>query len=99
SVLDFIGDADLTSHVNFDALLSAAQTCGLNVEPLITQGKFLKRIGINERAEYLLKQADDKQKADIESALYRLCDTAEMGELFKVLSVSYGKNIKPVGFD
>lgn len=99
SVLEYIGDADLTSHVNFDALTQAAKSSGLAVQPITTQGTFLRAIGIEARAQYLMKQANDNQRADIESALKRLCDPAEMGELFKVFSVSYGQNIKPAGFD
>ncbi len=89
NVLEHIGDADLTSHVDFAALRDAAD---INVWGPVEQGAFLKAIGIEQRAAIL------SQKADVESALKRLTDSDQMGSLFKVMGLSYGKNISPAGF-
>lgn len=98
SVLEYMGDADLTSHVDFSALKKIAEHESAQVLPIVEQGAFLKALGIEQRAQYLMGQADEKQKADIESALHRLTSPDEMGSLFKVMGLVYGDSLKPAGF-
>ncbi len=88
-VLEHIGDADLTSHVDFEAL---SQAVDIDVWGPVEQGPFLKAIGIDRRAAYL------SGKANVESALKRLTDSDQMGSLFKVIGFSHGEKIKPAGF-
>lgn len=73
------GLADLTAHVNFSALAKAAR----GQTPFATQGAFLQRIGINERAATLAKTAPD----DVAKAHHRLTHADEMGNLFKVMAI------------
>jgi len=80
-VLKDCGQADITSHVDFLALKNCAEKLGLNTS-IQTQGDFLKRLGIEERAAQLMKKSDD-----VQSGLYRLVDDSEMGKLFKVLEI------------
>ncbi len=84
------GQADLTTHVDFSALARAAHAANAETHGPVTQGDFLRAIGIVERAEALKTNASDDQKAQIESALARLTDMGEidMGALFKVLAVT-----------
>ena len=96
-VLEHIGDADITAHVDFEPLLKKAETAGLRAETT-TQGAFLNTLGIELRAAALLKKANEKQAQDIKTALHRLTAADQMGELFKVMGVSYGAAEKLAGF-
>jgi SAM-dependent MidA family methyltransferase len=84
------GQADLTAHVDFQALGRAAEDVGARVHGPVTQGEFLKRLGIDTRASALMQKATPEVSADIVSALKRLTDTgrAGMGSMFKVLGIS-----------
>jgi SAM-dependent MidA family methyltransferase len=91
--LDAPGEADLTAHVDFAALARAAQAAGARVQGPVTQGAFLTRLGIVERAEALSKRATPEQATDIAAALKRLIGAddpkRDMGELFKVMAVTH----------
>jgi len=84
-VLSHVGDADLTSHVDFSAL---KRCVGQSPVQLTTQGDFLRALGIVIRAEVLKKRASREQAKNLESGLQRLIDVNEMGELFKVMLIS-----------
>lgn len=93
--LDEPGEADLTAHVDFAALGRAAVAAGACVHGPVTQGTFLARLGLFERAEALKRKANAAQSAAIDAAVGRLAvpDTAQdpgasMAELFKVLAVT-----------
>ncbi len=84
------GQADITAHVDFQALAQAAEDVGARVHGPVTQGEFLKRIGIETRAVTLMAKASPEVSEDISSALKRLVGGGRsgMGTLFKVLGVS-----------
>jgi SAM-dependent MidA family methyltransferase len=84
------GEADLTSHVDFSALADVARARSVHVNGMMTQGDFLLRLGIAERAGALGTGKDERQQADIIAAVERLTgkQSEHMGELFKVLAVS-----------
>ena len=88
------GQADVTAHVDFQALARAAEDIGARVHGPVTQGDFLKRLGIETRAVALMAKASHEVSEDISSALKRLTDSGRggMGSLFKVLGVS-GQNL------
>jgi NADH dehydrogenase [ubiquinone] 1 alpha subcomplex assembly factor 7 len=92
SIFDHIGDADITSHVDFEAIGRAAH--GVDVHGPVTQGDFLRNLGIGLRAS-VLAQASGKPD-EIQKALHRLTYSDEMGTLFKVMGLSHG--LKPAGF-
>lgn len=85
-VLHHIGEADLTSHVDFDELSRIAVANGLAPE-LRTQETFLNDYGINIRAQRL-KVANAGHSQSIDEAVARLTGNGQMGRLFKVLSVA-----------
>ena len=93
SVFENIGDADITSHVDFEAV---ARHAGIDVYGPVEQGAFLKAIGIEKRAQYLEGRPKAK-KDEIEKALHRLTHSDQMGSLFKAICFSHG-NIRPAGF-
>jgi SAM-dependent MidA family methyltransferase len=84
------GEADLTAHVDFSALSRAARAANARVFGPVTQGDFLRQIGIAQRAEALKAQATPEVAEQIDLALARLAGAGEneMGELFKVLAVT-----------
>ena len=96
-VLDAVGDADLTAHVDFAALSRAAVGGGAQVHGPAEQGDFLNRLGIGARAAQLKQRATTQQLADIDAALERLTGDAQMGRLFKVLAVT-SDGLTPSGF-
>jgi len=77
--------SDITSHLNFKLFHKILKKNNLNVEKITTQNKFLKKIGILERANILSKKMTFKEKANMFYRLKRLIDYREMGNHFKVL--------------
>jgi len=91
------GESDLSAHVDFAALVRAASRTGAAVAGPTTQGRFLERIGIRERARALSNAPGAARKA-IARQTARLIDDQEMGSLFKVMAVLPSGAPKPVGF-
>ena len=97
--LESPGDADLTTQVNFEELVRWAERQGAAAHGPLTQGEFLRRLGIEARAARLKQAATPQQAADIDSALARLTAGDQMGDLFKVLAIADPKLGVPPGFD
>jgi NADH dehydrogenase [ubiquinone] 1 alpha subcomplex assembly factor 7 len=93
------GEADLTAHVDFSAMAATAEAAGARVWPVLTQGTFLKRLGIDLRARQLMRHADPKQARDIEAAQARLTAPDAMGQLFKVLALTHPDAPCPAAFE
>tara|TARA_B100001093_G_scaffold502832_1_gene556337 strand:- start:5302 stop:6366 length:1065 start_codon:yes stop_codon:yes gene_type:complete len=93
-----LGKSDVTSLVNFKLLENYFKKNKLNVENIVSQGFFLKRMGILERAEILSKRMSFKEKSDIYFRIKRLVDPKFMGELFKVIFAHKIKKKKITGF-
>jgi SAM-dependent MidA family methyltransferase len=95
------GETDLTSLVDFEVLGAVTKEEGARVFGPIGQGVFLRRLGIEPRAQRLKKRADAKTCADIDTALARLVGESprQMGDLFKVLVFSHPNLPIPPGFD
>ena len=81
-VLAHPGEADLTAHVDFEALAMAAPA-----QTYDTQGAVLGRLGIDARAARLAAGLTGEALQSHLAAHRRLTDPAEMGTLFKVLAV------------
>ena len=80
-----VGHSDITSHINFKLFQKILKKNNLNVKKIVNQNKFLKKMGIVERANILSKKMTFKEKADMFFRLKRLLDPKEMGDLFKVV--------------
>jgi SAM-dependent MidA family methyltransferase len=95
------GQADLTAHVDFQALAQGADDVEARVHGPIEQGTFLQRLGIETRAATLMSKASAQTSSDIASALKRLTGTGRggMGSLFKVLGVSHPDLTELAGFE
>jgi NADH dehydrogenase [ubiquinone] 1 alpha subcomplex assembly factor 7 len=81
------GDADLTVHVDFGALVRAAVQEGAQIWGPITQGEFLDSLGIRLRGERLKRAAPENAEA-IDQAIDRLIGKEHMGTLFKALALA-----------
>jgi NADH dehydrogenase [ubiquinone] 1 alpha subcomplex assembly factor 7 len=88
SPLEAPGEADLTVHADFPAVLRAARAAGVR-GALISQGEFLRRLGVQARAAALAKARPD-QAATIARQLERLIAPDQMGELFKAAALWTG---------
>tara|TARA_B100000401_G_C52794276_1_gene715030 strand:+ start:356 stop:1420 length:1065 start_codon:yes stop_codon:yes gene_type:complete len=93
-----LGNADITSLVNFELLKDYFIKKRLHVEKIVPQNYFLKKIGIMERANILSRKMTFKEKADLFFRLKRLLDTNYMGDLFKVILAHKKKKKKIKGF-
>jgi SAM-dependent MidA family methyltransferase len=95
------GEVDLTAHVDFEALANAAASLGARVHGPLEQGQFLRRLGIETRAESLRKGSSLAKSADIDGALMRLLneDATGMGRLFKVIAFGDPKLGELPGFE
>ncbi|MCC6305363.1 MAG: SAM-dependent methyltransferase [Rhodobacteraceae bacterium] len=93
------GAADLTAHVDFEALAEAVTAEGARATPLVGQGTFLLRLGIGARAEVLAAGLAGAALAAHRAGLRRLTDPAEMGNLFRVLGVHAPGAPPPPGLD
>jgi NADH dehydrogenase [ubiquinone] 1 alpha subcomplex assembly factor 7 len=84
------GQADVTAHVDFQALVHAAEAVGARVHGPVSQGEFLKRLGIETRALTLMAKTTPEISEDISGALKRLIGGGRggMGSMFKVLAIS-----------
>jgi NADH dehydrogenase [ubiquinone] 1 alpha subcomplex assembly factor 7 len=94
------GQADITAHVDFQALARAAEDLGARVHGPVPQGDFLKRLGIETRAVTLMAKTTPEISEDISGALKRLTGGGRggMGSMFKVLAVSESKLTSLAGF-
>ena len=86
-----IGDADITSLVNFDLYRKYFLYKNLFVEKIISQSQFLQKMGILERSKMISHKMDYKRKIDLYSRIQRLISPYMMGETFKVI---FAKNKK-----
>ena len=85
-----IGEKDITAHVNFSGIALAAQEAGLTVLGYTSQARFLINCGLVD----LLAAASVGERANAQ----KLVNEHEMGELFKVIALSRGCELDPIGF-
>ncbi|HWE44931.1 MAG TPA: SAM-dependent methyltransferase [Caulobacteraceae bacterium] len=79
------GVADLTVWADFPAVLAAARKHA-QTTAILSQGSFLQRLGVRERAAALSKARPDRAET-IQRQLARLTKANEMGTLFKACAV------------
>ena len=90
------GLADLTAHVDFEAL---ARAVPCRFSRLTPQGVFLERLGITARAQALAKTLTGAALDAHVAAHRRLTHPQEMGTLFKVLAFTPDGAALPPGLD
>ena len=87
-VLECPGSSDLTAHVDFEALSQGFVAGGAEALVPMTQGKFLKAMGLDMRLQRLSKKLVGREAEEFVAGAARLADDAQMGQLFKVMSVA-----------
>ncbi len=97
-VLEGFGDSDITYNLSFNLINSIVKELSSLTTMNTTQGKFLTKLGILERAEILSKKMLFSEKADIYFRIKRLIDKNQMVELFKVMLITTDKNKFKLGF-
>jgi NADH dehydrogenase [ubiquinone] 1 alpha subcomplex assembly factor 7 len=93
------GTADLTAHVDFEALAQCAESMGARIHGPIRQRDLFLRLGIKQRAAALKAGAPQEKAADVESAFSRLIAAQAMGELFKAIAIAAPKFGALPGFE
>jgi SAM-dependent MidA family methyltransferase len=91
------GLADLTAHVDFEAIADAAAPA--RATRLTAQGVFLERLGITERARTLARNMDAATLDSHVAAHRRLTHPDQMGHLFKVMGLFPEEGPPPPGLD
>ena len=94
------GEADLTAHVDFEALAHAFLRRGAASTALTPQGVFLERLGIAHRAGALARDLERQLLSTLICAAHRrLTDPDKMGQLFKSLACYPAGMPTPPGLD
>jgi SAM-dependent MidA family methyltransferase len=78
------GGADLTAHVDFEAIAAAAPG---QVSAMVPQGVLLERLGVTPRAQTLAKDLSGAALESHVAAHRRLTHPGEMGHLFKAIAL------------
>jgi SAM-dependent MidA family methyltransferase len=92
------GEADLTQWADFPAVLEAAVRTGADVTGCLGQGDFLRRLGIEARAERLVSGHPDAAPV-IQRQLQRLTADDQMGRLFKAAAIFSPASLQVPGFE
>ncbi len=92
------GSADVTAHVDFEALARTAIDNGTVAYGPVSQGRFLEELGLTIRVEMLCKSKNAEQAEQIRAGAHRISAPNEMGEIFKALCVSTADMPTPAGF-
>lgn len=90
------GKADLTAHVDFEAIARVAPCQFSRVTP---QGIVLERLGITARAERLAAHLRGEALETLIAAHRRLTHPHEMGNLFKAIALFPNDSKPPAGFE
>ncbi|MBU1347099.1 MAG: SAM-dependent methyltransferase [Alphaproteobacteria bacterium] len=92
------GEADVTQWADFPAVLEAAVRAGADVTGCVGQGAFLRRLGIEARAERLTSARPDAGPV-IARQLARLTAPDQMGDLFKAAAIFSPRSLAVPGFE
>jgi NADH dehydrogenase [ubiquinone] 1 alpha subcomplex assembly factor 7 len=98
NIIGHVGQADLTSHVDFEALGRGFVRGGAKIAGAMTQGQFLNAMGLEARTRVLAAQTTAEKQQQIITASERLANVTEMGDLFKVMAVTGGLDVPPYPF-
>jgi SAM-dependent MidA family methyltransferase len=90
------GLADITAHVDFSAVATAAMGTGLDLLGYTSQGNFLLDGGLLDLLAEM--QPGTRDYLNAATALRKLVQPEEMGELFKVIALGRGLERAPAGF-
>lgn len=81
-----LGSQDMTSHVNFSALIKRGEEVGLHFTGLVPQYRFLIALGLIQELESLQRSLSSIEAIELRLKLKHLIEPEiGMGEIFKVL--------------
>jgi SAM-dependent MidA family methyltransferase len=85
------GEVDLTAHVDFEAIMQAADSMGARIHGPVDQARLLRNLGIDKRAAALKAYASPEKAAEVDSACQRLLgeNRTGMGKLFKAIAITH----------
>lgn len=90
---EHLGEQDITSHINFTALIKKGEEVGLRFSGLVPQYRFLIALGILQEMDFLGQDLSDLEGLKMRLSLMNLIEPeAGMGEMFKVLIQHKGIN-------
>jgi SAM-dependent MidA family methyltransferase len=96
----YVGQQDITAHVNFTALERQGEQCGLRTIGFVQQGLFLMALGLSDRIA-ALSQSDSTDSSEINrrlqqrDALHQLINPLGLGN-FGVLIQAKGLADPPI---
>lgn len=93
------GKADLTAHLDFSPLKKVAMEQGTVPWGVISQGSFLRSLGLEQRLETLTRGKPADVVRSQRGGAERLVGPGQMGRLFKVLAVTARSGPHPAGFE
>lgn len=99
SPLTDLGEIDLTSHVDFEALATTSESLGTKSHGPIMQRHFFTTLGIEQRTNALAAKANARQVPLLIEGCRRLIATNGMGTLFKVMAITSKGGKTPAGFE
>lgn len=85
-VLENLGEADLTTHINFSRLIETAESAGMATQGYELQGRYLGKLGLPLLAK--LEGRVDKEAQAILRQYHSLTHPAFMGRSFRILTLS-----------
>ncbi len=97
-VLTHVGDADITTHIDFSTVAQVATQQGLSLTGYLNQARFLINAGIATAYESAARGEQTVAQAQLSRGLQLLMSEAEMGELFKVIVFTKDCD-SPLGFE
>jgi len=95
------GEVDLTAHVDFEAIASAADSMGARIHGPVDQSRLLRNLGIDKRAAALKAYASPEKAAEVDGACQRLLgeNRTGMGKLFKAIAITHPDMKTVPGFE
>lgn len=90
-----VGEQDITAHVDFSAVMEAAEKAGFTIAGYTPQAHFLLSLGLLELAANV---TDTIKQYQLAQQIKYLTLPSEMGELFKVLALSKNYDLPLQGF-
>jgi NADH dehydrogenase [ubiquinone] 1 alpha subcomplex assembly factor 7 len=92
------GAADITAHVDFEALSGVAREAGAQAFGPIPQGTFLRRLGIEMRTVKLMGAAPGARAREIAAGARRLIEPDQMAPLCTARALGGPAGPAPAGF-
>ncbi|KAJ3029879.1 UNVERIFIED_CONTAM: hypothetical protein HDU68_010766, partial [Siphonaria sp. JEL0065] len=89
SALSKPGDSDLTADVDFSFLTKAFTDAGVTSTDIMSQGDYLRSMGIVQRLQVLMKIADAQKRKDLAQSYERLVGSSGvngMGDIYKFMA-------------